>query len=214
MKWTIREKNKRSTAREENEQGEELGFEMFFITILPENFLRSFVKGFMLHLDRSMFSKHTSRLMWNYSCAVIQALDWWDDLAFFPSRLAENKSLSKGKCIKRSCCSEVSSLQPAWAFLSTAQTRAPLPALPGARTGCSSAFCVWCWGVKFSILLEDCFYLLLSEGLLLLKRFNQAINLCIIGFFFKKKTCIVKTLLLFSLTSLQWDYLFPLVSYS
>lgn len=65
----------RSSAARESKQGEELSSGMFFIVKLCEIFHRSFRRCFILHLDRLMLSRYTSRLMWNNNCAVIQGLD-------------------------------------------------------------------------------------------------------------------------------------------
>lgn len=90
MKSRTGKETKRSKTRE-NEQGEELGFEMF--VIIP-HFPRSSRSDFTLLPDR-FISKHTSREMWSCSCTVIQALDWWDDFACFPAHLTKTSSSLK-----------------------------------------------------------------------------------------------------------------------
>lgn len=90
MKWRIEEDAKRSRTRE-NEQGEDLGFEVFVIILHSP---RSSRRDFTLHPDR-FISKYTSRETWSYSCTVIQGLDWWDGFACFPAHLTKTSSSLK-----------------------------------------------------------------------------------------------------------------------
>lgn len=90
MKWRIGEETKWSRTRE-NEQGEELGFELFVIILHSP---RSSRRDFTLHPDR-FISKHTSREMWSFSCTLIQGLDWWDGFACFPAHLTKTSNSLK-----------------------------------------------------------------------------------------------------------------------